>query len=453
MIEKGKGELVWLPVESLEQHPDNPRKELGDLTELAESIKAKGILQNLTVVPFKSKTNPKFNGEGRYTIIIGHRRCAAAKLAGLEKVPCVITEMTEREQIQTMLLENMQRSDLTTYEQAQGFQMMLDLGETKESIAETTGFSASTVSRRIKLLSIDKKKFQQDEERGATLEDYIKAAEIEDKKLRDKVTDAIGTSNFNWTLRDAMKKQRDAKKLPIIKADMKRLGIKCDENLRTWSDGYEVVKSITIDEFESGCADDVAVTPGKELFWNTVQNDTVNIFKKLPKQKKEAPKKSEAEIHAIELREGLKQVSQKAYESRKEFILGFTAAKKYEKELDEWAFEGAKLVLTGAYRYTDWGLICEATGEGYEKYMYEIKPEVIEKLLEESPHNGKLVIVAAVNGGSKDEAYFVKNYGDEVPTWTKNEYLDLAYKYLCKIGYEMSDEEKALQDGSHVLFE
>ena len=43
MIEKVKGELVWLPVESLEQHPDNPRKELGDLTELAESIKAKGI--------------------------------------------------------------------------------------------------------------------------------------------------------------------------------------------------------------------------------------------------------------------------------------------------------------------------------------------------------------------------------------------------------------------------
>ena len=215
-IEKVKGELVWLPVECLEQHQDNPRKELGDLTELAESIKAKGILQNLTVVPFKSKTNPNFNGAGRYTIIIGHRRCAAAKLAGLEKVPCVITEMTEREQIQTMLLENMQRSDLTIYEQAQGFQMMLDLGETKESIAETTGFSASTVSRRIKLLSIDKKKFQQAEARGATLEDYIKVAEIEDKKLRDKVTDSIGTSNFNWTLRDALKKERDGQKLPYF---------------------------------------------------------------------------------------------------------------------------------------------------------------------------------------------------------------------------------------------
>lgn len=443
-IEKVKGELVWLPVECLEQHPDNPRKELGDLTELAESIKAKGILQNLTVVPFKA---------GRYTIIIGHRRCAAAKLAGLEKVPCVITEMTEREQVQTMLLENMQRSDLTTYEQAQGFQMMLDLGETKESIAEATGFSASTVSRRIKLLSIDKKKFQQAEERGATLDEYIKAAEIEDKTLRDKVTDAIGTSNFNWTLNNALRKQMKEKKLPVIKADMKRLGIKHNENLRTWISGYEVVKSVAIDEFESGCADDVAGKPGEELFWNTEQNDTVNIFKKLPKEKKEPPKKSEAEIRAIELREGLKQVSQRAYESRKEFILGFTAGKKFEKELDEWAFEIMKLNLTGASRYTDWGLLCEATGTGYEKYMYEIAPEVMEKLLEEKPHNGKLIIVAAANGGSKDKAYFVENYRDEVPTWSRNEYLDLAYKYLCKIGYEMSDEEKALQNGSHVLFE
>ncbi|MBE6912108.1 MAG: ParB/RepB/Spo0J family partition protein [Ruminococcaceae bacterium] len=448
-----KGELVWISIDKLHPHPDNPRKELGDLTELAESIKAKGILQNLTVVPFKSKTNPNFNGTGMYTIIIGHRRHAAAEIAGLAEVPCVITEMTEREQIQTMMLENMQRSDLTIYEQAQGFQMMLDLGETKESIAATTGFSRSTVDRRIKLLNIDGKKFKSAEERGATLEDYLKVAEIEDQKTRDKLTDMLGTNNFTWNLREAIKKQRDKKKLPIIKAEMKRLGIKLDENLRTWSNECKVVKSITIDEFESGCADDIVSTPGKELFFNTVQNDSVNIFKKLPKQKKEAPKKSEAEIHAIKLREGLKQISQKAYESRKEFILGFTAAKKYEKELDEWAFEIVKRELTGAYRHKDWGLICEATGEGYEKYMYQIKPEVIEKLLEENPHNGKLVVVAAVNGGSKDEAYFLKNYRDEVPTWTKNEYLDLAYKYLCKMGYEMSDEEKALQDGTHELFE
>ena len=59
--------------------------------------------------------------DGKYTVVIGHRRLAAAKLAGLTEVPCAVVEMTEQEQIATMLLENMQRSDLTVYEQAQRF--------------------------------------------------------------------------------------------------------------------------------------------------------------------------------------------------------------------------------------------------------------------------------------------------------------------------------------------
>ena len=133
-------ELVFLSVDKLIPHEKNPRKNLGDLTELSESIKAKGVMQNLTVVP----------GEGdTYKIVIGHRRHAAGKLAGLEVLPCVIENMTEAEQVATMLLENIQRSELTVYEQAQGFQMMIDLGETPESIAELTGFSNSTVRRRL----------------------------------------------------------------------------------------------------------------------------------------------------------------------------------------------------------------------------------------------------------------------------------------------------------------
>ena len=121
-----------IPVDRLHPHPDNPRKDLGDLTELADSIKANGIMQNLTVViddPSKTITD--------YTVIIGHRRLAAAKLAGLTEVPCFITEMDEKTQLTTMLAENMQRADLTVYEQAQGFQMMIDLGATVEDVARS----------------------------------------------------------------------------------------------------------------------------------------------------------------------------------------------------------------------------------------------------------------------------------------------------------------------------
>ena len=103
--------LVEIPITSISTHPQNPRKDLGDLTELAESIRTTGILQNLTVVQ---------NDDYTYTVIIGHRRLAAAKLAGLETVPCAVVEMSEDDQLATMLAENMQRSDLTVYEQAEG---------------------------------------------------------------------------------------------------------------------------------------------------------------------------------------------------------------------------------------------------------------------------------------------------------------------------------------------
>lgn len=68
--------IVTIGLEHIHPHPDNPRKDLGDLTELAESIKKNGIMQNLTVIP-------KEGEPGEYITIIGHRRSAAAKLAGV----------------------------------------------------------------------------------------------------------------------------------------------------------------------------------------------------------------------------------------------------------------------------------------------------------------------------------------------------------------------------------
>lgn len=97
------GTLVYLPINALFPHPDNPRKDLGDLTELTDSIKAKGILQNLTVVPFWFKTTgvgcdcPKEQAEMGYLVVIGNRRLEAAKAAGLNTLPCIIAKMTQAE--------------------------------------------------------------------------------------------------------------------------------------------------------------------------------------------------------------------------------------------------------------------------------------------------------------------------------------------------------------------
>lgn len=174
--------IVDLAVDRLVPHQNNPRKDLGDLTELADSIKKNGIMQNLTVVD---------NGNGEYTVIIGHRRCAAAKLAGAKTVPCAIVEMSEKEQLATMLAENMQRADLTIIEQAEGIQLMLDLGESVSDIAEQTGLSESTVRRRKRLMEFDRDELKAAEQRGATLADYAKLDEIE-PQYRDEALKAIG---------------------------------------------------------------------------------------------------------------------------------------------------------------------------------------------------------------------------------------------------------------------
>ena len=149
-------EIQNISIELVKVHPNNVRKTYNDIEELAESIKAKGILQNLTVVPDPQEP-------GKYLTVIGNRRLTAARMAGLETVPCIVSDMDEKEQTSVMLLENIQRSDLTVYEQAQGFQMMLDLGETEDTIAEKTGFSKKTVRHRLNIAKLDSKTLMEKE--------------------------------------------------------------------------------------------------------------------------------------------------------------------------------------------------------------------------------------------------------------------------------------------------
>jgi ParB family chromosome partitioning protein len=196
-------EQKQIPIDMLRPHPDNPRKDLGDLTELAESIKARGVMQNLTVIP-------KYHlGEiAYYTILIGHRRCEASKIAGLKTLPCtVVNVMSKKEQIATMLLENMQRSDLTPLEQAEGFQMMIDLGEGIRSIEKKTGFSATTIWHRVKLT------------------DYIKLEKLKNVEDKNECLKEIGTNNFDYTYNSKLRKQERKEKQKVIKKELEDKGL------------------------------------------------------------------------------------------------------------------------------------------------------------------------------------------------------------------------------------
>ena len=97
-----------MPVHQLVHHPDNPRKEFGDLSELTESIRKKGIMQNLTIIPVECRELPveqqpninEINMNGEFLVLIGNRRMEAAKQAGVEKLPCrIVTGLSKKDQI------------------------------------------------------------------------------------------------------------------------------------------------------------------------------------------------------------------------------------------------------------------------------------------------------------------------------------------------------------------
>lgn len=213
-----------IDINLIDQHPENPRKDLGDLTELVNSIKESGIHQNLTVVR---------NGE-RYTCIIGHRRLAASKLAGLTEVPCHVADMDYKTQLSTMLVENMQRAELTYIEQADGFQMMMNLGETVESIAEMSGFSKETVKHRLEIAKLDKEKLKVSD---LTLEDLVYLERVTDVEVRNRLLNQCSHANLKYNVDSEIKKAERAVKRAQWKEYLEGLGMKeIPPERNRWSD-------------------------------------------------------------------------------------------------------------------------------------------------------------------------------------------------------------------------
>src|SRR4051794_1829071 len=129
-------------------NPSQPRRDFDEeaLLALAESIKARGILQPLVVRPLP---------DGSYELIAGERRLRAAKIAGLERVPAVVRETDEGERLELALIENMARQDLNAIEEARACATLVeDLGLTKEEVARRVGRSRVAVSNLIRLLEL-----------------------------------------------------------------------------------------------------------------------------------------------------------------------------------------------------------------------------------------------------------------------------------------------------------
>ncbi|MEZ5234273.1 MAG: ParB/RepB/Spo0J family partition protein [Acidimicrobiales bacterium] len=139
--------LRMLPVGSLVPAADNVRRRVGDVRELAASVASVGIVEPLLVSPLDAE---------RYVIVAGHRRHAAAVRAGLAEVPCTVRELSEAERVEIMLVENLQRSDLTAIEEASGLFRLVECGMTQKELARRIGRSARRVAARLALLELPK---------------------------------------------------------------------------------------------------------------------------------------------------------------------------------------------------------------------------------------------------------------------------------------------------------
>lgn len=135
----------------LEPDPNQPRSTMGDLEDLAKSIREKGILEPILVRP-----RPSDEGDGPpYRIISGERRYRAAQEAGLYEVPIIVMEVSGEEAIEIALIENLQRKDLTPFEEAEGYRALAEIhGYTHEEIGEAVGRSRSLVTESLSLLAI-----------------------------------------------------------------------------------------------------------------------------------------------------------------------------------------------------------------------------------------------------------------------------------------------------------
>lgn len=431
-----KPTLTTIAIDKLHPHPDNPRKVLGDIDELADSIKANGILQNLTVVPMNDDWT-------EFTVIIGNRRLAAAKQAGLTELPCAVVEMTEKEQLSTMLTENMQRSDLTVYEEAKGCQLLLDLGDTVAEVAKKTGFSESKIRRRVKLCELDEDAFKESQIRHPTLQDYDRLNQIKDIDVRNELLKSIGTNNFDNRLYSAVRKQKDDEERAELEKICLDNGMTECESRNDIPENCEYVGTIGTAQLLKESFDD----DRKRYFFFTTYGIYVTIYIQKTKEQIENADAENKNRNAKrqkfdELEAQAKEINQRCKALRESFMLEGNFNDDAKKQ---------ELINYILYSMSE----CREYDDRSFYFLSGLKHENYEciNLDDCMKDTGKMLMAAAY-------AFFEDLYNTKYINVTYDEgiqrnispELNRFYNLLVKLGYVMSDEEIQLRDGTHPIF-
>lgn len=445
----GKVHMLW--TNQLIPNPDNPRKDIGDIDELEKSIRKNGIMQNLTVVPADDDMN-------EFMVLIGHRRLEAAKDAGLVKVPCVIAEgLTREEQLAIMLEENMQRNDLTVLEQAESFQMMIDLGNTIESLTEKTGFSESTIRHRLKIAELDSemlRKREEDPDLQLSLTDLYELEKIKSLETRNSVLGAaISGEDLRRRARNAAAQEKVDEAFERCAAIMQQAGLKpAGKNVRSWDGDLDRVWS---DELNNPQLIRMLKDKLEELDPETKYiylRDYGRLFimtKKKP-QKHKLTKEEKAQKERDKRKRALVGLQKAADSRRHDFILNELPGMKLSEEDTTHIMNRAVEIMV------EHGQGIPVTKQSVAGYVEEISRwKVTDEQNEAVLHMKPWVVLLAVADSDMSllEGYHrqIVGYNGLYIPKTAEKIMEI-YKLLQEYGYEMKPEEKALLDGTHELY-
>lgn len=451
-------EIKQIKTELIYPHPQNPRKNIGDVSELAESIKKNGIMQNLTVIPGHWDETGKHHKEG-YTLLIGHRRFKASQAAGVEEVPCRIIEgMSEREQLSTMLEENMQRADLTVWEQAQGFQMMLDLGENEDGLAEKTGFSKQTIKHRLQIAKLDSnllKKKENDTSFQLTLSDLYELEKIKDIKKRNEVLKSVNNSrDLVWRAKNAAREEKRDESYKVFESLCKAAGIKeAPEKTKNerWGDKWEIVFKVDLEDNKKIELPKKIDKEKKEelLFVRWYGNSEAAIIKLAAKKEKKKTKfeiEQEKQAQAQkEIKSRLRTLMKKKDEFIKEIIEG-----KIEgiKETQEDLLETFNCLIDLETWVSTHQLLAFLTGKDFYKSTEEEINAARDKAKGLKLTDKMLIFMANTMNERKDRVVGWRGNFEKSPA----ESLMKGFKVLEKWGWSFTEDEEALLNGECELY-
>lgn len=344
--------IVMINMLNLTHHPENPRKNIGDITELTESIRKNGIMQNLTVIPAEPKEKGYYcddeveqyeiePNKHLYRVIIGNRRMEAAKAAGVKELPCrIVTRISFKTQLGIMLEENMQRTDLTIREQAEGFQLMLDLGETIETIEKKTGFGETTIRHRLNIAKLNGKELDKKEkEFQISLKDLYALEQIKDVETRNKVlSEATSSENLANRIEWAKRDEKRAANRKIWLEMFNARGIIEDQEVNNdYGRYYNSVKCISLDETPAKKLVIQGVGKDEPLYWCDVYGHSLAIKSKIKKVKDGNKELTPEELKRKEHEKKIKQINALAKECVKEvkdFVHGIIEGKYTTSEKD-----------------------------------------------------------------------------------------------------------------------